>query len=84
MGNLEDIDKAEYKAKFEDAGDVLLELIERFDDPDYKMTARDISIAIEQGQKITDSYSEIIEEIDADTSGFQQYCKMLDRMEQTK
>ena len=63
------MDKKAYADKFSETSDILGQLAAKLENPDYCETTsraefiRDISIALEQGQKVVETFTEIIEEI---------------------
>lgn len=79
------MDKAEARQNFSDTSEVLGQLAAKMESPDYceKVTSeeynRDLSIALEQGQKIIDTFSEIIDGIDTDNSDFKKFCRQYEK-----
>lgn len=75
---------SEYAEQFGDIRESIESLIDKLSDPEYYTKygageySRDIAVALELGQKEVDLYTEIIDEIGADMTGFNEFSKRFD------
>jgi hypothetical protein len=75
---------SDYAGQFGDISEGLADLCEKMQQPDYCEKTpysdfiRDVSIALELGQKEVDLFSEMIDDIGSDMQYFNDFCKRYD------